>query len=51
MDGINLNVACENAFTLTHRQGMNPQQNFSGTQSSNYWVTARVFTAGLTFKF
>jgi TonB-linked SusC/RagA family outer membrane protein len=51
MDGINLTVACENAFTLSHRQGLNPQQNFSGTQSTNTYVTARVFTAGLTFKF
>ncbi|MBR1539082.1 MAG: SusC/RagA family TonB-linked outer membrane protein, partial [Bacteroidales bacterium] len=51
MDGINLTVSCENAFTLTHRQGMNPQYSFSGTQSSNALVTPRVFTAGLTFKF
>jgi hypothetical protein len=30
---------------------MNPQQNFSGTVGSNTYVTARVITAGLTFKF
>ena len=51
MDGINVTVSCENAFTLTHRKGMNPQQNFSGTVGSNTYVTARVITAGLTFKF
>jgi len=51
MDGINLTLSCENAFTLTARYGMNAQQSFSGTQSSNTFVTARVFTAGLTFKF
>ena len=51
MDAINLTVACENAATFTARRGLNPQQTFSGTQSSNTFVTARVFTAGLTFKF
>ena len=51
MDGISITVACENAFTLTHRQGMNPQQSFSGTVDSNTYTTARVFTAGLNFKF
>jgi len=51
MDAINLTVSCENAFTLSARYGMNPQQSFSGTQSSNTFVTARVFTAGLNFKF
>ena len=51
MEGISITVACENAFTLTHRQGMNPQQSFSGTVDSNTYTTARVFTAGLNFKF
>ena len=51
MDGINLTVACENAFTLAARQGLNPQYSFGGVTSSNAFVTARVFTAGLTFKF
>jgi len=51
MDGISITVACENAFTLTHRQGMNPQQSFGGTVDSNTYTTARVFTAGLNFKF
>ena len=51
MDGIILNVACENAVTFTHRQGMNAQQSFGGTVDSNTYTTPRVFTAGLTFKF
>ena len=51
MDGINVNLSCENAFTLTKRQGMNPQQSFSGVQSSNTFTVARVFTAGVTFRF
>ena len=51
MNGINFNVSCENAFTLTHRQGMNPQQSFGGTVDTNTYTTARVFTAGFTFKF
>ena len=51
MNAISLNVACENAFTLTHRAGMNPQQRFDGYQAYNYMVTPRVFTAGLTLRF
>lgn len=51
MNGINLTVSCENAFTLTARQGMNAQQSFSGTVDTNTYTTARVFTAGVTFKF
>ncbi len=51
MEGISLSVSCENAFTLSARQGMNPQQSFSGTVSSNTYTTARVFMGGVTFKF
>ena len=50
LEGITLSVACENLFTKTARKGMNPQQNFSGTQS-NTFVTPRVFTFGLNVKF
>ncbi len=50
LDGVALTVACENLFTKTARKGMNPQQNFSGTQS-NTFVTPRVFTVGLNVKF
>ena len=51
MEGINFVVSCENAFTLAYRQGLNPQQSFSGNTTSNTFTTARVFTAGLNFKF
>ena len=51
MDAITLTIACENAFTLSYRQGLNPQQNFAGNTTSNTFTTARVFTGGLTFKF
>ena len=50
LDAIALTVACENLFTKTARKGMNPQQNFSGTQS-NTFVTPRVFSVGLNVKF
>jgi TonB-linked SusC/RagA family outer membrane protein len=50
LDGIALTIACENLFTKTARKGMNPQQNFAGTQS-NTFVTPRVFSVGLNVKF
>ena len=50
LDGVAVTLACENLFTVTARKGMNPQQNFSGTQS-NTFVTPRVFTIGLNVKF
>ena len=50
LEGVALTLACENLFTKTARKGMNPQQNFSGTQS-NTFVTARVFTLGVNIKF
>ena len=50
LDGVAVTLACENLFTKTARKGMNPQQNFSGTQS-NTFVTPRVFTIGLNVKF
>jgi len=50
MEGITVSAQCENLFTLTARQGMNPQQSFSGTQD-NYLVPARVFTGAVSFKF
>jgi len=48
--GILFNASCENVFTKTARQGMNPQQSYAGTQS-NYLVTPRVFTVGVNVKF
>jgi len=50
LEGIAVTLACENLFTKTARKGMNPQQNFSGTQS-NTFVTPRVFSVGLNIKF
>ena len=50
MSGINVAVSCENVFTLTARQGLNPQQSFGGTQS-NYLVPARVLSGSVSFKF
>ena len=50
MQGITVSASCENLFSLTARQGMNPQQSFSGGQS-NYLVPARVFSAAVSFSF
>ena len=50
MQGITVSATCENLFSLTARQGMNPQQSFSGGQS-NYLVPARVFSAAVSFRF
>ncbi len=49
LQNIGLSLSCENLFTLTSRQGMNPQQSFGGTQS-NYLVTPRVFSFGVQVK-
>lgn len=49
VEGIALSASCENMFTFTARQGMNPQQSFSGSQS-NYLVTPRVFSFGINIK-
>lgn len=49
LQSVGINVTCENLFTLTARQGMNPQQSFSGSQG-NYLVTPRIFTIGLSIK-
>ena len=50
LSGITVSLSCENLFTLTARQGLNPQQSFNGTQY-NYLVTPRVFSAAVSFKF
>lgn len=49
LQSIGLNVTCENLFTITARQGLNPQQSFSGSQN-NMLVTPRIFTVGLNIK-
>ena len=50
MQGIRVNLSCENLFTCSKRQGMNPQQSINGHQY-NYLVTPRVFTLGVEAKF
>jgi len=50
MKGITVSASVENLFTLTARQGMDPQQSFGGGQS-NYLVPARVATGSISFKF
>ena len=50
IEGATVSLSCENLFTLTKRQGLNPQQTFNGTQS-NSLVTPRVFSVGLNIKF
>ena len=50
MEGIRINMSCENLFTSSKRQGMNPQQSLDGYQY-NYLVTPRIFTIGLDIKF
>ncbi|MBR5204242.1 MAG: TonB-dependent receptor [Bacteroidaceae bacterium] len=49
LQNVGLSLSCENLFTLTSRQGMNPQQSFGGTQN-NYLVTPRVFSFGVQVK-
>lgn len=50
LGGIGLNVTVENLFTITALKGMNPQYDFNGS-SDNTFVTARVYSLGLTLKF
>ena len=50
MQDVRFSVACENLFTLTKRQGMNPQQSFTGSQN-NYLVAPRVISVGVDVKF
>jgi TonB-linked SusC/RagA family outer membrane protein len=50
LEGVGLTIACENLFTKTSRQGMNPQMNYGGLQY-NYLVTPRVFSVGLNVRF
>lgn len=50
LGGIILSLSCENAFTVTQRKGMNPQQSFNGI-NDNAYVPARIFSAALNIKF
>ena len=47
---ITVSGSIENLATFTKRQGMNPQQSFTGS-SDNLMVTPRVFTIGLNLQF
>lgn len=49
LQSVSVSLSCENLFTLTARQGMNPQQSLSGYQY-NYLVTPRVFSVGVNVK-
>ena len=50
LESITFNAGVENAFTLTKRQGLNPQYGFNGAQDATY-TTARLFNVGATIKF
>lgn len=50
LQNIVVNAGIENVFTLTSRQGLNPQYSFEGTQDATY-TTARIFNLGATLKF
>ncbi|MDE5958223.1 MAG: SusC/RagA family TonB-linked outer membrane protein, partial [Muribaculaceae bacterium] len=50
LSNLNVGVSIDNLFTLTARKGLNPQQSWSGGQSTTY-VTARVYSFQLTARF
>lgn len=50
LGGVQLTAGAENLFTLTSRQGLNPQLSFSGGTDETY-VTARVFNMGVKVNF
>lgn len=50
LQGLTISAGVENAFTLTARQGLNPQYSFSGGQDATY-TTAHIFNIGATLKF
>lgn len=51
IQGLAITASCENLHTFAARKGLNPQYSFGGTTSTNTFVTARVFTAGINVKF
>ncbi len=51
IQGLAITLAGENIFTASARKGLNPQYSFGGTTDSNDFVTARVFTGGITVRF
>ena len=50
LERVTLNAGVENLFTITSRQGLNPQYNFKGGYDDTY-VTARVWNIGLKVRF
>ncbi len=50
LQNVSVNAGMENAFTLTSRQGLNPQYGFNGAQDATY-TTPRIFNIGATLKF
>ena len=50
LSNLNVGVSIDNLFTLTARKGLNPQQSWSGGQSTTF-VTARVYSFQLTARF
>ena len=51
IQGLSLTATCENLHTFAARKGLNPQYSFGGVTSTNTFVTARVFTAGVNVRF
>ena len=51
VQGLTLSLSCENLYTAAARKGLNPQYSFSGTTSSNDFVTARTVIGGITVRF
>ena len=51
IQGLSITASGENLFTFAARKGLNPQYSFGGVTSTNTFVTARVFTAGINVKF
>ena len=51
IEGLSIMASGENLFTFAARKGLNPQYSFGGVTSTNTFVTARVFTAGINVKF
>ena len=51
IQGLSLTATCENLHTFAARKGLNPQYSFGGVTSTNTFVTARVFTAGINIRF
>lgn len=49
VNSVRLDLSVENAFYITKRNGLNPQESFDGSTNNKY-VVPRVFSLGLTVK-